>query len=242
MSTHPKGKEHELGIKCSGPWSWQWCTRLQAPLPSLLNSSATEQVIMLSDALAIFVCGWLPPALYPALGSWDVNSIRTSRSVAKVFSSREHPESTTQSTKPPPPLASRPLFPSDLKEPSWDVTFLSFKRLWMLQKHKSGKWGTQSLLPVEHCRASCYLLYLVASYDWLFFWSVLICLSFKPHARRPFQCTTGRISRGCAVLGENMGSICLQLAVHYDGGGHASSGELSPAPHQRMQTSNTTKP
>ena len=87
---------------------------------SLLNSSATEQVIMLSDALAIFVCGWLPPALYPALGRmcWDVNSIRTSRSVAKVFSSREHPESTTQATKPPPPLASRPLFPSDLKEPS----------------------------------------------------------------------------------------------------------------------------
>ena len=32
-----------------------------------------------------------------------------------------------------------------------------------------------------------------------------------------------------------LGSICLQLAVHYDGGGHASSGELSPAPHQRMQ-------
>ena len=29
--------------------------------PSLLSSSATEQVIMFSDALAMFVCGWFGP-------------------------------------------------------------------------------------------------------------------------------------------------------------------------------------
>ena len=177
---------------------------------------------MLSDALAILVCGWLPPALYPALGRmrWDVNSIRTSRSIAKGCSSREHAKSTTQATKPPPRLASRPLFPSDLKEPSWDVTFLrccKSTKVGRLEPRASG------LLSTVEVSANCCISLPVMIGPFLGLpWSAshVSCMQEDVSSAQQGHCPEDVLSWEKTQV---LGSICLQLAVNYPGKEHGAS-------------------